>query len=41
MKRGLLIKEGTVGGLGAVMVGGQGSVKCFGQPELAVINSFA
>ena len=41
MKRGLLITGGTLGGLGAVMVGGQESAKWFGQPELAGYQLFA
>ena len=35
MNLGLLITGGTLGGLGAVMVGGQESAKWFGQRELA------
>ena len=41
MKRGLLITVGTLGGLGAVMVGGQESAQWFGQPALAGYQLFA
>ena len=41
MKRGLSITGGTLGGLGAVIVGGQESAKWFGQPESAGYQLFA
>ena len=41
MNLGLLITGGTLGGLGAVLVGGQESAKWFGQPELAGYQLFA
>ena len=41
MNLGLLITGGTLGGLGAVMVGGQESAKWFGQPKLVGYQLFA